>query len=1030
MRKIVLITMILLVKFLIAQNNLKYYYPNMPSSPSSSTFLKYGDISNNEYTGTNNISLPIYTIKSGRIDFPLSLDYISGNGIRVDDEGSTVGIGWNIGLPAIVQTVYGIDDFDFEDSFVKEKVKILLHYQPTTPWGLLNYNNKYLESREINVPAGYVDQPQIGKYTYYYSTRRTVPIQNNFVRLNNGTEQDASADIFTLNIFGKKIQFFILDHQLMNSQSTNPFFECLTPGYDIKFDRTSFSFTVTAPNGVTYIFGKTEKTSLYQTLNRNFVLTQIIDRNNNSVFLSYNDYNGVDFITETKKLNYTRDTYHTFYPECGGIPIADFANVMQLASRARPGNIRLTGNDPFMSVSQADSYAQSQNVFQNSVSNYLLIKNISWRDGELDFSYGSRNDKPTGKLDYIKLLDKNKNAIKDYRFEYDQVTANNNYGFSSSNFDKERMTNRLFLKKLVINGIETFLFEYKSKELMPRKDSYAVDYWGYFNGGETNKTYFLYPKDFNGEIMNSLPITSLNNNKKLSDINFVTSGLLNKIIYPTKGYSQYFYEENSASNLIYNSSIQSGKGVRLLKQLNYDLDSNLIEQTEFSYLNGYTTNPLNLVQELSLTYPELNNDWTRNSVISMNSTNNYNSSILSSGDFIGYKEVTKKKLDRNGNSIGKIVTNYSVNPDVFYQFWANQMMINIPSTKAAGIENGKILSQTIYNADNEKLKEISNSYNTVYTNIFYNTIFTSISEYIYICIAMPYGGGAVTPRPDINYPTEQHVVAHFPLFGKESLISSSKTTEFFDGKELITKESYTYDNYNLLNKKIKEMASGDIIDETVRYTSELSAFLTKNILSDPLENAVTKNNRLISKNKTSYGSQLHFNPISISSLRVDNPSIPEENVSFDRYDSRGNLRQYRTKDGLSNIMIWGYNDTYLIAKVVGATYPDPNNNHPLPTDIVQPLIDNIINASNDDAAQLPGNDESALLTALDNFRKNSALSGFQITTYTYDPLIGVRSITSPNGIRENYIYDTAGRLKEVKDTNGRILKENKYNYKQ
>ncbi|HAO26592.1 MAG TPA: hypothetical protein DCQ68_00740 [Chryseobacterium indologenes] len=57
------------------------------------------------------------------------------------------------------------------------------------------------------------------------------------------------------------------------------------------------------------------------------------------------------------------------------------------------------------------------------------------------------------------------------------------------------------------------------------------------------------------------------------------------------------------------------------------------------------------------------------------------------------------------------------------------------------------------------------------------------------------------------------------------------------------------------------------------------------------------------------------------------------------------------------------------------------------------------------------------------------MSSNQVTTYTYDPLIGVRSITSPSGIRENYLYDSAGRLEKIIDADGRVVKEMKYNYK-
>jgi hypothetical protein len=149
-------------------------------------------------------------------------------------------------------------------------------------------------------------------------------------------------------------------------------------------------------------------------------------------------------------------------------------------------------------------------------------------------------------------------------------------------------------------------------------------------------------------------------------------------------------------------------------------------------------------------------------------------------------------------------------------------------------------------------------------------------------------------------------------------------------------------------------------------------------------------------------------------------------IVYDRYDFRGNLQQYTTKDGIPIAIVWGYNQTYPIAKIEGAAYPEPAKK----TEIPQYLINSIINASNDDALEASGNDETALLTALDDFRKDPLLSDYQITTYTYDPLIGVRSITPPSGVRENYIYDSANRLKEVKDINGTVLKEYQYHYKE
>jgi len=59
----------------------------------------------------------------------------------------------------------------------------------------------------------------------------------------------------------------------------------------------------------------------------------------------------------------------------------------------------------------------------------------------------------------------------------------------------------------------------------------------------------------------------------------------------------------------------------------------------------------------------------------------------------------------------------------------------------------------------------------------------------------------------------------------------------------------------------------------------------------------------------------------------------------------------------------------------------------------------------------------------------TALPNAQVSTYTYDPLIGVTSITDPRGETIYYEYDNFNRLEHVKDAQGNILSKNKYNFK-
>jgi YD repeat-containing protein len=54
----------------------------------------------------------------------------------------------------------------------------------------------------------------------------------------------------------------------------------------------------------------------------------------------------------------------------------------------------------------------------------------------------------------------------------------------------------------------------------------------------------------------------------------------------------------------------------------------------------------------------------------------------------------------------------------------------------------------------------------------------------------------------------------------------------------------------------------------------------------------------------------------------------------------------------------------------------------------------------------------------------------QMTTYTFIPLIGMDSQCDVNNHVTYYEYDPLGRLLDIKDMDGNILKTFRYNYKQ
>lgn len=157
-------------------------------------------------------------------------------------------------------------------------------------------------------------------------------------------------------------------------------------------------------------------------------------------------------------------------------------------------------------------------------------------------------------------------------------------------------------------------------------------------------------------------------------------------------------------------------------------------------------------------------------------------------------------------------------------------------------------------------------------------------------------------------------------------------------------------------------------------------------------------------------------------------TIPSDDlmVRYESFDSYGNLTQFRYENGTPVSIIWGYNGQYPIAKVEGISYQEIQNH-----------VGTIISKSNQDDDNCTGTNnecnEAQLRKALNDFRSLSIFNGptaknVLITSYTYDPLIGVTSITQPNRQIEYYQYDNAGRLKLIMDQNGKVLKEIEYNY--
>lgn len=236
---------------------------------------------------------------------------------------------------------------------------------------------------------------------------------------------------------------------------------------------------------------------------------------------------------------------------------------------------------------------------------------------------------------------------------------------------------------------------------------------------------------------------------------------------------------------------------------------------------------------------------------------------------------------------------------------------------------------------------------------------------------------------------------------------NTEQKDYDNGQLMMTnKTEYEYDNtYSHLNP-VRTKTTNSLGEEL--KTEYLYEHPYKK--DEPTTIVKYENNSPLSVQKTTFSSnglpKYVFAKKGASSLDDSYPS-DDLMVLYEEFDSNGNLNQFSYSDGTPVSIIWGYNGQYPIAKVEGVAYSD-----------IQSQADDL--SSNNNLTEFSFD---ALRTTVNASNKYAML-----TCYLYDPFVGVTTIIQPDGQKEFYEYDDAGRLKLIKDQDGNVLKEIEYNY--
>jgi YD repeat-containing protein len=858
----------------------KYLGNYTQPAPNAAALGKYVDYPVGYYTGTPQISVPIYELKDGAAALPISLSYHA-SGIRVSETASWIGLGWALNAGGMIaRSVKGGPDE-----------------------GVANPQS---------LPGGYYKDSGITKMSMLpYPINGIIPINQEaetrryFLTSVSAGNADCEPDLYTFNFNGYSGKF-VFDEgrtpRLLTDQDLK---------IAVNFDGSNFTtWVITTPDGAKYYFGENNMREVSAVFGN-----EILDANTNkpsSWLLTRIVYPNTK---DTVYFSYTPETYGYF----------DLGAETTVYDGSNPAHDMKQGCSAITSVPPA-------NILRTKVSG-LRLTNIRSRNYSIAFVAKTQRQDLISysgspfpyKLDSIKIFNDQNQCIKQFLLSHAYFTSTTATSASSGilgimNGDVSD-TKRLKLtavREFSGDGLTAkppYAFAYQEALQLPRRISFDQDHWGFSNNAAGNTNDRFTPKVEHPICLNSTGPWA-NRNSKWPDMQACSI----KSITDPLGVVTLFDFEPHSSSLTSFTSMVGGLRIHKITARNTVRGDSTVRLYDYGNGGVLYNIPKYLIESHNEFYFPMGQKYTSYIGYDMNEFRILRCMIKQSqsivplqdfqGNHIGYsivKEIFGEQgeggfkqyaymADNYGSTSRLDLYNYAalatinndpygggtssglygnghfndINPqDLQYgPLYGDQYYPYTPSQ--VDLRRGQLLNEETYDLTGNIIKAVYNNYQQKYNETYWMRGFKLYRS------ASPVQGGTTD------------ALAYYKLHTGISQLASTTTKDYKDGKEFITTVNYDYESaYHIQQTGQTTITSqGDILIDKTYYSFDYANNATAdNVFAKmkgrnmvlPVSKLTWKNSQLVSGQITQYAdysgssSDTFVNPSKIHVLETVNP---------------------------------------------------------------------------------------------------------------------------------------------------------------